>query len=321
MNMRSKKTLFAVLFGMTGVMSQAQDYHFTQFDALAPSYQPAKTGMFTDKVYKASSQYRNQWRPLAANPFSTFGMSFELPLSEQWGVGGYLINYDGAKVFNAFNMVGSIAYQITDPRQKKHLLTTGLQVGLIYKNINTKDLLFDAQYWNGTFSSELSSNETFVRMNKLMPEFNAGVYYEWIDNSQDFHPYAGASIFHVTSPKEALLSDSFSRLPRRYLFNGGVKVALTRDMEVDLKGMYMAQEKARETLIGLVGKYVLPGSTTGFHLGSYYRFKDAISILAGIEYDYMTFIMSFDITTSGLKEYNGSRGAIEFTLSYAPGRE
>ncbi len=295
----------------------AQDYHFTQFDALAPTYQPAQTGMFTDYYYRGATQYRNQWRPLASKPFSTFALSYDMPINERWGVGGYIVNYDGAKVFNAFNFIASGAYKITDPNQKQHLLTTGLQMGLIYKNTNNLDLLFDSQYSEGTFNPELASNEEFLRSSKLMPEFNLGCYYEWTDPANAYHPYAGFSIFHLTSPKEALLSNSDSRLPRRFLFNGGSKFDINREFQLDLKALYMRQGQARELVVGVLGDYLLREQNTKLKLGCYYRHKDAISILTGVNYRDLTFVMSFDITTSGLKEFNGSKGGVEFVLSYA----
>lgn len=153
------------------VKTNAQDYHFSQFDALVPTYQPALTGMFKEYNYRAATQYRNQWRPLATKPFSTFAIAYDMPIDQRWGVGAYIINYDGARVFNSFNLVASGAYRITDPGQKDHLLTTGLQMGMIYKNTNNRDLLFDSQYSNGTFNPELEDNEDFQRFSKLMPEF------------------------------------------------------------------------------------------------------------------------------------------------------
>ncbi len=315
-----KKLIYAVsIFGFLASNSvSAQDYHFTQFDALTPTYQPALTGMYTDAYYRGATQYRNQWRPLATKPFSTFALSYDMPINDKWGVGGYLVNYDGAKVFNAFNFVVSGSYRITDVSDKNHFLTTGLQMGLIYKNTNSLDLLFDSQYNSGTFNPELPSNEEFQRNSKLMPEFNIGSYYEWTDPRNFYHPYAGFTIFHITSPKEALLSNSSSRLPRRFLFNMGSKFDVNEEFKLDLKSIYMRQGQARELLIGLLGGYTLKDQNTTLKLGTYYRHKDAISILTGVEYRDLTFILSYDITTSGLKEFNGSRGGVEFTLAYSP---
>lgn len=298
----------------------AQDYHFGQFDALAPTYQPALTGIFSDSKYRGATQYRNQWRALANKPFSTFALSYDMPLKERWGIGGYLVNYDGAKVFNAFNVVVSGAYRIIDPNQTEHLLTTGFQMGIIYKNTNNADLLFESQYDQGQFNPTLPSNESFQRFSKTLPEFNWGVYYEWTDPENMYHPYFGASIFHISSPKESLLmSSEASRLPRRYQLNGGCKLEFNEKLEANVKGMYQYQGKAQEWVFGASGSYLVE-ENTGVNLGCYYRLRDAVTILTGITYEDLSFMVSYDITTSGLKEFNAGRGALEFTLIYQPAK-
>jgi len=299
--------------------SNAQDYHFSQFDALVPTYQPALTGMFKDYNYRSATQYRNQWRPLATKPFSTFAIAYDMPIDQRWGVGGYIINYDGARVFNSFNLVASGAYRITDPGQKDHLLTTGLQMGIIYKNTNNRDLLFDSQYSNGTFNPELEDNEDFQRFSKLMPEFNLGFYYEWIDPRNKYHPYAGASIFHVSSPKENLQNtDEATRLPRRYLFNTGSKFDISKEFKADLKFMYQMQGKAREFVLGAMGSYYMMENDLDLNLGVYYRWDDAIIISCGMDYKELLFMLSYDITTSGLKDFNNGFGALEFMMAFRP---
>lgn len=296
-----------------------QDYHFSQFDALVPSYQPAQTGMFIDYKYRAATQYRNQWRPLATKPFSTFALSYDMPINRRWGAGGYLVNYDGAKVFNAFSFVLSGAYKIMDPDQEEHLLNAGLQMGLIYKNINNSDLLFESQYEEGQFNSSLPSNENFNRLSKLMPEFNVGFYYEWIDKNNMYHPYVGLSLFHITSPKESmLLSSESSRVPRRFMLNTGCKLDVNDEIKVDVKLLTQSQGKANDLVLGAGGSYYLNDQDVDLKLGLYYRVKDAFVVAAGLAYEDLTFMVSYDVTTSGLKEFNGGKGALEFTLVYKP---
>ncbi|MFT5600687.1 MAG: type IX secretion system PorP/SprF family membrane protein [Flavobacteriales bacterium] len=321
MKARILNTIKAALVITLPMAAFGQDYHFSQFDAMVPAYQPAKTGMFNDSKYRATTQYRNQWRPIATKPFTTFGMSYDMPINERWGVGGYIQNFDGARVFNAFNVVASGAYKITDPTQNKHLLTTGLQLGGVYKNINNLDLLFENQYDDGKLNPVIASNESFRRMSKLSPEVNLGVYYEWTDEVNDYHPYIGFTAFHLTSPKESILETGTSdaRLPRRWLFHSGCKLDLTEEIDMDFKAMYQYQGKATELMLGFSGIYKLHEAKTDIHLGCYYRNRDAVIINTGLTYEELTFTIGYDITVSGLKEYNGGYGALEFGLTYRPG--
>ena len=307
----------------------AQDYHYTQFDVIEPMLNPARTGMFDQYKYRAATQFRNQWRSVASKPFTTFALSYDMPINDRWGIGAYLINYDGAKIYNAFSFVASGAYKITSPNQNKHLLTTGVQAGVIYKNTNNLDLLFDNQYSQGTFNSEIPSAETFLKFSKTMPEFNFGIYYELTDDTKRFHPYAGVSVFHISSPKESVLIESVdSKLPRRFSFNGGSKFNISKEFDLNVQGLYMMQGTARELSLGLLGSYRLNGQSIGSYsikeqslemfFGANYRHKDAVGIILGLQYDVLRYKISYDITTSTLNTVNNGRGAIEFSMVFQP---
>ena len=317
-------SLFIIVQGL-----KAQDYHYTNFDEIEPMLNPALTGTFKEYKYRAAAQFRNQWRSVASKPFTTFSLAYDMPVNDRWGAGAYLTNYDGAKVYNAFNFVVSGAYKIIDPKKDEHLLTTGIQAGVIYKNTNNLDLLFDNQYSAGTFNAELPSAESFVRFNKTMPEFNFGIYYEYTDDVKRYHPYAGISVFHITSPKESILIESIdSKLPRRFAFNGGSKFNVSKQLDLNLKALYMMQGTARELVVGLLGNYRLQGQSMGsysmkeqsteFFFGANYRHQDAIGIILGIQYDVLMYKVSYDITTSTLNSVNNSRGAIEFSMVFQP---
>ena len=310
--------LIVALFA-TSADTYGQDYHLSQFDALPVTLNPAFTGMNHDYEYRAASQYRAQWRALASKPFSTMALSFDMPIDKKWGVGGYIINNDGARVFNTFTAVVSGAYQITEPRQSDHKLTVGLQAGVVYENTNDLDLTFDNQYMAGSFVQSMPDGENFERFKTLMPEFNFGFQYQLMKEGM-FQPYGGLSVFHITNPKKNFLpGDGNSRLPRRYAFNGGSKVNINDQVRLDVKGLAQMQGEAFEILAGLSGEYIFDEREgTAARLGGYYRVDDAFIILAGVDYNSLRFNVSYDINTSALNEYTSGRGALEFTLIYLP---
>ena len=51
--------LVAVIF--TSLTINAQDIHFSQYDASPIVLNPSLTGMYKDVNYKATNQYRSQW--------------------------------------------------------------------------------------------------------------------------------------------------------------------------------------------------------------------------------------------------------------------
>ena len=299
----------------------AQDYHFSQFDVSPVRLNPALTGQFRDYAYKSGIMYRNQWRSLSVKPFSTFNMSYEMPLKhEQWGVGGYIMNFDGAKIYNEFNMAFSTAYRITKPDQDIHVLTTGLQLGFINKNINDKELTFNNQYDGGSFNTDLASMENFERFSKFMPEINWGIYYQY-GGVENLELYGGFALFHISSPKNQFIESTInpSRLPRRFVLHGGASYKVNEEFTVDVKTREMWQGKASEYYFGSEVKYLLENEINSRLIGGvYYRVKDAVVIIAGIEYKNLTFAASYDITVSDLKNYNSRFGGLEFSLRYAP---
>lgn len=320
-----KNFILTIALSLTAVLSYGQDFHFSQFDVSPVRLNPALTGQNSDYNYTAAVMYRNQWRNLTTKPFSSFNLSYEMPIDRRWGVGGYISNFDGARVFNEFNMVASGSYSISRPGNKRYQLTTGLQAGFINRNINDRDLTFNNQYEAGGFNPDISSEENLERLSKFMPEINFGIYYKYLGKSSrsKFVPYIGASVFHVTSPKAEFLegTEETPRLPRRYVIHGGAEIMFTREFTADVKFRTQWQGRASEYFFGTDLNYKIDYSTNTSIRGLlYYRVKDAFVTGFGITYMNMTFITTYDITVSTLNEFNGSRGALEFSMIFQPKR-
>ena len=315
-----KNSISALILILVSFSVNAQDYHFSQYDVLPVRLNAAMTGMFNDHAYKSGIIYRNQWRSLSVKPFSTFNLSYEMPINARWGVGGYITNFDGAKIYNEFNFVASGAYRITKPNQDLHVLNTGLQLGFINKNINDKELTFNNQYQAGGFNPDLTSKETFERFSKFMPEINLGLFYQY-GGFDKIKPYLGFSLYHISSPKNQFVESTSnpSRLPRRYLLHGGFTYQFDPDYVLEVKTREMWQGKASEYYMGFDLEYLIDRPTNTRVTGAfYYRVKDAIVLGVGLEYKNLEFTTSYDITISDLKNYNSSFGGLEFSLKFAP---
>ncbi|OIP03525.1 MAG: hypothetical protein AUJ97_04370 [Bacteroidetes bacterium CG2_30_32_10] len=296
----------------------AQDPHFSQYDASPVVFNPALTGMHGADGIGVYSQLRTQWGSMARG-LTTTSFALDLPYDEQWGIGAYLLNDNQAELLNAFNLVVSGAYKITEPNQKKMRMSVGLQIGFIYKSIKKNELLFDQQYTDGTFDPDLPSGETFIRYHKMMPEINFGFNYTSTDNNSTLNPYGGIAVFHVTNPKESFVStNNYSRLPFRFVLNGGSKIAITDEVMVDPNFLLMRQGQDAEYNFGIRALYSSSGSEFAVNGGINYRLKDAIIPFVGFLYKNVTYQLSFDINTSTLKSYSRHRGGVEFFVSFSP---
>ncbi|HBH07767.1 MAG TPA: hypothetical protein DDX92_14320 [Flavobacteriales bacterium] len=302
----------------------SQDFHLSQYDAVPMIQNPANTGMKEGRHYSASAMYRSQWRPISSRPFSTFILAYDMPLEDRWGIGGYLVNSDGANVFNTFQLTGSVAYRITRQRRRSagHHLSVGGQLGMMYKT-TARELVFNNQYnpQGGGYSSDIPNYEDIENYSKVLPEISMGANYRYVNDQETIKPFASFSIWHITSPKEGFLSNSGGdvRLPRRYNLLVGSRFLLQDRFILEPKINTNIQGQATEYIFGadLETTFEAREDILGT-FGVHHRLKDAIIIIAGIEYKGLLFTMSFDINTTELSEYVKGSSAMEFSLIFAP---
>lgn len=311
-------TLVILFFTIVPGKVNAQDPHFSQYDASPVVFNPSLTGMHETEGVNVYSQLRSQWGAMARGLTAT-AFSIDLPYDQKWGFGALLLNDNQAELVNAFNFVLSGAYRITEPNQKKMRMSVGLQLGFIYKSIKKNELLFDQQYDNGTFDPDLPNGETFIRYHKLMPEINFGYNYTSIDATTTLNPYAGLAVFHCTNPKESFIStNNASRLPFRFTLNGGTKIAISDEVQLDPNVLAMRQGNDAEYNFGLRANYMNTASEYAINGGINYRWKDAVIPFIGFFYKNVTYQISYDINISTLKTYSRKRGGVEFFISFSP---
>lgn len=112
---------------------KAQDFHLSQYDAAALNVNPALTGEFMGE-YRLHAHYRNQWRAVATNPFTTGLVSFDMNRNNKWGFGGQIANFRaGVGGYNVFQFMPSAAYKFRLGTSKRHSIKVGAQVGFFSK--------------------------------------------------------------------------------------------------------------------------------------------------------------------------------------------
>jgi len=308
----------------------AQDAHLSQYDAAHVYLNPALTGMFNGD-YRIGGHYRSQWAAVATKPFVTSMLSYDMP-KDRFGVGGYIMNNRaGSGGFNVLNFLLSGAYEITtDPKLYNHL-SVGLQLGFIHKYFDYSKYLFDNQYSNtfiddngnrGGFDGSLPNGEegAFSNTNVFMPEANMGFYYYNTNEQITITPFGGFTLLHILSPKEEFLikteGSKDNRLPRRYVFHGGLKIYATDQITVVPNLLFMRQANDTELKFGVLGYYKLKDSETELIFGPSYRNKDAAVIHLGMVHKDFIYRLSYDINTSSLNTVSNYRGGLEISVIY-----
>lgn len=310
-------TLCFLIFFAAGTSLQAQDPHFSQYDAMPVMLNPANTAMGDVTEMRVGLQYRSQWASMGSN-FTTTAASFEMPFQDRFGVGATILAHNAADVFSSINFMVSGAYLISDPSQRNFKLSTGLQLGFLYNRLNQKDLLFGNQFDGENFDPDLPNGEMFDRKSTFVPDASIGVFYENTNFRKKLNPHGGFSVFHVTHPRENFTSEK-SRKPLRYVVHGGVRININRDVFIDPRVLYMRQRTHQEITFGAISHIELR-QPYALVFGAFYRNADAVILQAGVQHNKNLYRISYDINTSGLSQATNNKGAIEISILYTPGR-
>lgn len=304
---------------MVAKVGMSQDAQISQYDQAPIIFNPANTGMLKYTDLRIAALYRTQWSSLSTS-FTTFGVSFDMALNNRWGVGGVFVNTDAANVISTSNVLGSVAYQITDPNNTKYMLTAGVQLGILYKRLNTNEMIFDSQFDGFNFDNSINSMESFDRMNRLMIDANMGLAYRSTDRTKRINPFADFAVFNVTTPDESFTSSQQSRLPMRWMGSAGARIEINNGLVIDPSVIWMRQREAQQFMFNAIAQYEISGTPYQVIGGLSYRTSDAVIVHAGIRHNANIFRISYDINTSSLSDYSNNRGALEFTMIYRPGR-
>jgi type IX secretion system PorP/SprF family membrane protein len=298
----------------------AQDFHLSQYDAPPMFLNPAMTGMF-DGAWRLHGHYRTQWAAVATKPFTTAGISFDMPI-KKFGIGLQVFNYRaGTGSFNTFSALLSLGYDVVFDKAKNHHLALGVQGGIKQKSVNINALSFGNQYTSangGGFDNAVPNGEAFNNQSLLITDVNAGFLYYYAKENSRLNPFIGFSAFNLLEPTETFFGTD-NKLPRRYYIHGGTKVNVNSKVQLLPKFIYMSQTNAQEITGTLLLHYYLKDDTY-LIFGPTYRNKDAAIIEAGLKKGSYTARVSYDLNTSSLKEASNYRGGFEISLTYVARR-
>ncbi|MCW3083576.1 MAG: hypothetical protein JWP12_942 [Bacteroidetes bacterium] len=317
-----KKSFGALLIAVALMLSagnaaHAQDFHLSQYDAPPMFLNPAMTGMFDGK-FRIEAHYRTQWAAVATKPFTTTGISFDMPI-KKFGVGVQIMNYRaGAGQFNVLSALVSVAYDIVIDKAKNHHFALGIQGGIVYKSFDINKLTFGNQYTplnGGDFDMNLPTNEVLQNSTILTHDINAGALYYFAKENVRINPFVGFSAFHLTQPQESFY-DNGNKLPVRYYAHGGLKINVNEKIQLLPKAIYMHEVNDNEWTATLLLHYFLKDADTYLIFGPTYRSKDAGIIEAGIKKGQYTCRISYDINTSSLQTVSNHRGGFEISFTY-----
>jgi type IX secretion system PorP/SprF family membrane protein len=311
--------------------AQAQDVHFTQFDASPLLLNPANTGAFNGEV-RVSAIYRDQWRSVVgASAFKTYGVSVDMPIIRDISVDDYLAGglqlYNdraGDGNLNNFSALLSVAYHKFLGQDGKKILTVGLQGGYSRKNLDLSKLYFGDEFQEGSWNPGTSAEFGWLETGDNNYVINAGISYAQAVGEKGAGFTIGVGVNNINQPLESFDRRKASAevgLGMRYTGQLGAIIPVSDKFTLKPAAFVQSQSTAMEIVAGnefhlkIGEEYDIPTSTAVF-AGVWYRHEDAIMVTAGLEFKGFRVGVAYDYNTSDLKSASNNNGGFEISLRY-----
>lgn len=312
---------FLISIGWTFFL-QAQDIHFSQFDAYSHNLNPASIGNHNGSM-RLEGIYRNQWSQINGQPLTTTGLGFDRAFhyySHEID-GGIMLVRDQFSGFNTItNKIQlSAAYAM---RKFKSDWRFGFQTGLVTNSTNLSIQTFPNQwaYPKGEFDITLPNGEDNIRGSQTYLDINLGML--WIKRIKKTKITSGLAFNHLNRPKDTYFSQVAQRRKVRGAFHLLVSKPLNEQFILEPKLFWMWTARANDFLLGTNLRFNTDNELfKSFYGGVHYRhgvnrILDAIYPVFGFSINAFDLGFSYDINISTLKTGIKRPGTFECSLSY-----
>lgn len=302
----------------------AQDPNFSQFFASPLTLNPALTGKF-DGVIRAAGNYRNQW-PTINNAYTTYTASIDggilknhIPEFDKFGVGLLAFSDKSGNGVLQNNFIGlSTAYHKALDENGYNQIGLGFQGTYVSKRLDVTKVYFEDQLRSDGFTGLTTEFFQQQQVNLSYFDLNAGMLFNGSTDGTNNY-YIGASMYHLTRPKETFQAGGdYIKDPRVTIQAGGM-MPLVENNAVHFSAIHSRQAGAVNTVIG--GAYMLnvngdPERPANLYMGTWFRLGDAAIPYIGLEVGSLHFGATYDVNVSSLKPGSNMRGGAEFSLIY-----
>lgn len=319
----TRKIYITLLAALLSLNSFSQDLHFSQWFNAPLLTNPANTGFIPDADYRIGANYRNQWSSVMTVPYKTFSVwgdaqLFRERIESGWlGLGGMILrDVAGSGTLTTTRAYASVAYH--QMIGEAHLLSFGMNAGWSNKRINSAALKFPDQFDGKFFDNNLPTSVILDNPSSSYLDMQAGLNYAFFP-TEDLYLNGGVSVMHLNRPRESFFAADpagfDARIAPRYTAFLNASIKMNEDVILNPMAYYSLQAGASELVGGAVLNYNLSGDGEQQLIGGLFmRPGDAIIPMVGFEWNFIRLTFSYDVTTSSLKQYNNSRGALEFAL-------
>ncbi|PCJ78497.1 MAG: hypothetical protein COA57_16115 [Flavobacteriales bacterium] len=301
----------AVLFVGKGF---SQDAQITQQWANPLRVNPAIMGPSSD--LKAILHYRSQWGAVDKG-YQTYSFTFMYPLYLKEGKHkidlGLNVMNDKEGAFNTLDFALAVGYNVQISNSNN--IALALTGGYVQKSLDANALTFDEQYQFGSYNASNTNGETVLNEKIGYPDVGFGLMWNFsLSDNENLEAYLGVSGYHMNEPNMTL-SDGTGKLPRKLLFQGGLKVKTDDKVDFTPNCLVISQNNKNELLAGLSVDYRF-NETITLLVGGWYRNPDALAFMIGGEAKGFQIAYSYDIPNSNINRAISKLTTHEITLSY-----
>ena len=306
---------------------KAQDIHFSQFYSVPLTHNPAVAG--TIKGYRFNSCFKDQWKSIGI-PYRTVFASFDMNMlrsksrKNALGAGiSFFSDKAGASKMGLSMANLTLAYHVQ--LTPFNTLGGGIQGSFGQRSINYVDLKWDNQFEGDAFDPNTNSNENIPFPNFEFADISGGL--SWNHNRNElFKANAGLAAFHLNNPSQSYYEKYGEKLFTKIVFHGGTEFVFKNTNTALLPAFLLVKQgpfyeintgALVKFILGVDSKYTGLRSSSAFYLGSFYRFRDAISLVSKFDFkSNWSMGISYDINVSALRVASSGREGMEISLSY-----
>ena len=307
--------------------ARSQDIHFSQFYASPLTLNPSFTGSF-EGLMRFGANYRSQWGSVSV-PYQTVSIYTDLNILRDKMGGNWLsagliaVNDhagDGRLMVNKAGL--SLAYHLKLTKWHNFYLHFGATGLYIHKRINFSSLIFDSQWTDVGFDSNLDPGENYSSdaIHYVDMHLGASISYSVL---KKFSIKSGISVIHVLAPTETYFNaaNQVHRRPVGHLYSD---IRLGKDWGIQPGAVFMYQRKAQELIVGtnvVLDKKLSYSRKLTIFFGLWYRNRDAVYPLVGLQLQKTRLLFNYDVNLSKLVPGSYTVGAFEISIVHIIDKE
>jgi type IX secretion system PorP/SprF family membrane protein len=328
------KKIIIITILLSALTASAQDIHFTMWDAMPITTNPATIGVFSGD-HRGVINYRNQWASIG-NPYTTYSLMADAGiLKKKWQNGfmglGLNVHKDVAGQTDFGTTKVSLGLSNIVYLNEKNSASVGLLGSWGQNSMSANSLEWDSQFNGQFFDPTLGDNETISFEGNNFFDFSAGALWAYgtgaktLSSHDEFSMKAGLAFYHVTRPSRETEFGDLDKLYSKWAFHADARIGIA-NTKLALKPKFISyfQGPTRQFTGGMLFRYMLREESkyTGFFqemaisFGGYYRVGDAFAPSAEFEIAGLAIGVAYDMNVSGLSAATGGNGGPEVFIRF-----